>query len=150
MTIYIGNLYVPAISPILEVDKEMKVRLQDLAEVVRKTIKMVDGDFVSKFQRKGKELDEILEPILQVLFNVTENGVPFYVFSSCMRLGFYETNFGWGKPIWVCAIGVGMKNMILLMPSSSDEDEGIEAWVTLNEFHMPQFETDPLLLQFVS
>ncbi|XP_054785166.1 stemmadenine O-acetyltransferase-like [Prosopis cineraria] len=46
----LGNLFVPAISPLLEVDKEMKVGLQDLAEEVRKTIKMVDGNYVSKFQ----------------------------------------------------------------------------------------------------
>ncbi|XP_028776944.1 vinorine synthase-like isoform X2 [Neltuma alba] len=131
------------------VDKEMKVELQDLAKVVRRTIKMVDGDYVSKFQGDGQELMEALEPILQLLYLMIEEGVPCYTFSSWVRLGFYDTNFGWGKPNWVCTIGVPIRNVIFLMPSCSD-DGGIEAWVTLNESHMPHFETNPLLLQFAS
>ncbi|XP_028806377.1 vinorine synthase-like [Neltuma alba] len=144
-----GNLFVSATSPLVEVDKEMKVELQDLVEVVRKTIKMVDGDYVRKLQGgEGQEL-EILESMLQKLYLVYEKGVPYYIFTSWLRLGFYKTNFGWGNPTWVCTIGVPVRNVVILMPARSG-DGGIEAWVTLNEFHMSQFETSPLLLQFAS
>ncbi|XP_054782739.1 uncharacterized protein LOC129290048 [Prosopis cineraria] len=60
-----GNLFVPAFSPFLEVDKENNVELQDLAEVVKKAIKMVDGDHASKLQGYGEELIEILESNLR-------------------------------------------------------------------------------------
>ncbi|XP_028806381.1 vinorine synthase-like [Neltuma alba] len=97
----LGNLFVSAICPLFEVDKETTVELQDLVEVVRKTIKMVDGNFVSKLQEDGQELIEILESIRQKLHLAAREGVPCYIFSSWVRLGFYETNFGWGKPTWV-------------------------------------------------
>ncbi|XP_054785342.1 stemmadenine O-acetyltransferase-like [Prosopis cineraria] len=141
-----GNLFVPAFSPLLEVDKEMKMELQDVAEVVRKTIKMVDGDYVSKLQGDGQELVETLESMLQAWFMVAEKGVPFYLFSSWVRFGFYETDFGWGKPTWACTVGVPTRNVIILMPTRSGD--GIEAWVSLNELHMLEFENN--LLQYAS
>ncbi|XP_028806379.1 vinorine synthase-like [Neltuma alba] len=142
----LGNLFVYAISPLFEVDKETKMKLQDLVEVVRKTIKMVDGNYVRKLQGDGQELMETLEPMSHKL--VAKKDVPCYSFSSWVRFGFYETSFGWGKPTWVCTIGVPIKNVIILMPTCSG-DGGLEAWITLNELHMCQFETHPLLLQFV-
>ncbi|XP_028776928.1 BAHD acyltransferase At5g47980-like [Neltuma alba] len=143
------NLFIPTFSPLHEVDQEMKVELHDLVEVVRKTIKMVDGDFLNMLQQYGQEVFETLESNLQKMCLVTENGVPCYTFSSCLRLDLYESNFGWGKPTWVCTIGVPIRNVIILMPTSSRVGE-IEAWGTLNELHMPQFESSPLLLQFAS
>ncbi|XP_028776929.1 vinorine synthase-like [Neltuma alba] len=145
----LGNLFVSAISPLFEVDKETTVELQDLVEVVRKTIRMVDGNFVSKLQGDGQELVEILESMKQKLHVAAKQSVPCYCFSSWVRFGFYETNFGWGKPTWVCTVRAPIRNAILFMPTSS-EDGGIEAWVTLNERHMLQFQNNPLLLQFAS
>ncbi|XP_028795335.1 vinorine synthase-like [Neltuma alba] len=134
----LGNLFVPSISPLFEVDKETKMELQDLVEVVRNTIKMVDGNYVRKLQGDGQELMETLEPMSQKFYLVAKKGVPCYGFSSWVRFGFYETNFGWGKPTWVCTIGVPIKNVIILMPACSG-DGGLEAWITLNELHMCQF-----------
>lgn len=145
----LGNIFVPSFSPLLEVDKETKVELQDLAEVVRKTIQVFDGDYLSKLLGDSQQLIETLESNLQKLFLVTEKDVPCYYFSSLVRIGLHETDFGWGKPAWACPVGIPSRNVILLMPAPSG-DGGIEAWVNLNEHHMPHFESNPLLLQFAS
>ncbi|KAI9077240.1 hypothetical protein K1719_040811 [Acacia pycnantha] len=120
----LGNIFLSSFSPLLEVDKETKVELQDLAEVVRKTIQVFNGDYLKK-------------------------KVPCYYFSSQVRMGLHETDFGWGKPAWACPVGIPARNVIILRPAPSG-DGGIEAWVNLNEHHMPHFESNPLLLQFAS
>ncbi|KAI9071762.1 hypothetical protein K1719_046275 [Acacia pycnantha] len=145
----LGNIFIPSFSPLLEVDEEKKVELQDLAEIVRKTIQAFDGDYLSKLLGDSQQLNEILESNLQKLFLVTEKGVPCYYFSSLVSIGLHETDFGWGKPAWAGPAGIPSRNVILLMPAPSG-DGGIEAWVNLNEHHMPHFESNPLLLQFAS
>ncbi|KAK3443277.1 hypothetical protein EUGRSUZ_B03220 [Eucalyptus grandis] len=74
--------------------------------------------------------------------------VESYRFSSWVRFPFYETDFGWGKPVWACISSVPIKNVVILMSSWSGN--GLEAWVTLDEQEMAKFQSDPLLLQFVS
>ncbi|XP_042034498.1 pelargonidin 3-O-(6-caffeoylglucoside) 5-O-(6-O-malonylglucoside) 4'''-malonyltransferase-like [Salvia splendens] len=54
------------------------------------------------------------------------------------KFGFYEADFGWGKPEWASVANVVVKNHVLLMDTK--EGDGIEAWVQLEDTHMPYFE----------
>ncbi|XP_054816905.1 stemmadenine O-acetyltransferase-like [Prosopis cineraria] len=144
----IGNLWQQAFSPLMEVDKSKEIKLKDLAMVVRETIKKIDKDYVTKLQGDAIGLFEVLKSLQEVKVLVMEKGVPCYSFSSWIRFGFYEVEFGFGKPIWVCTVGVPIRNVIILMPSKYED--GIEAWVTLNELHMTHFENNQQLLQFAS
>ncbi|XP_059668956.1 stemmadenine O-acetyltransferase-like [Cornus florida] len=74
--------------------------------------------------------------------------IEFFGFSSWSRFPFYEADFGWGKPTWVCTPIVPYKNVCVLM--STKEGDGIEAWVNLLEKDMAIFERDLDLLSFVS
>ncbi|XP_054785061.1 stemmadenine O-acetyltransferase-like [Prosopis cineraria] len=142
----VGNLWQQAISALVG----REVELRDLAEVVRKTIKRMDREYVRKLQGGSSEgVGEIVKSLKEVMYLVGEEGVPCYSFSSWIRFGLYETNFGWGKPTWTCTIGVPIKNVIILMPTKYG-DGSIEAWVTLDDLHMPQFQHCPELLQFAS
>lgn len=78
----------------------------------------------------------------------SEKGVPCYSFSSWVRFGFYEVDFGWGKPTYVRTIGVPIKNVVILM--GTKDGDGLEAWVTLTTSNMVQFEQNPELLEFAS
>lgn len=140
----IGNLWQQAVSPLVG----REVELQDLAEVVRKTIKRVDEEYVRNIG-EGGGFEGIVKSLKEVMFLVREKGVPCYSFSSWTRFDFYEANFGWGKPTWVCTIGVPIKNVIILMPTRHG-DGSIEAWITLDELHMPLFQRSSQLLQFAS
>ncbi|KAG6388741.1 hypothetical protein SASPL_150173 [Salvia splendens] len=60
--------------------------------------------------------------------------------------GFYEADFGWGKPEWASVANVMVKNHVTLMDTK--EGDGIEAWVQLEDTEMPYFETQ--IRNFVS
>lgn len=74
-----------------------------------------------------------------------------YIFSSWCKFGFYELDFGWGKPIWISSIGGSLPmfvNYALLVDSRFGD--GIEAWVCLDERIMDVLEHDPEFLAFAS
>ncbi|KAM1323965.1 hypothetical protein PS2_044785 [Malus domestica] len=74
-------------------------------------------------------------------------GVNFYRTTSLCKLPVYEMDFGWGKPAWVTN-HIVQKNVIRLLDTK--QQDGIEAWVTLDEQEMAIFESDQELLEFAS
>ncbi|ONI12058.1 hypothetical protein PRUPE_4G141500 [Prunus persica] len=70
-----------------------------------------------------------------------------YNCSSWCRFPFYETNFGWGNPLWVCQC-IGVKNLFVLMDTRNGD--GVEASLTFNEEVMAVFETNKNLLEYAS
>ncbi|BAU02104.1 hypothetical protein LR48_Vigan10g125000 [Vigna angularis] len=139
-----GNLWQQAVSPVVEAEGE--VGLRDLCERVRETVRKIDGNYVSKLQ--GDEFYKVLESLKEARRMAAEKGVPCYSFSSWMRFGFYETDFGWGKPSYVRTIGVPIKNVVILM--GTKVGDGMEAWITLTSRDMLHFEKNPELLEFLS
>ncbi|CAI9270459.1 unnamed protein product [Lactuca saligna] len=79
-------------------------------------------------------------------------GIDNYGFTSWCRMGFYEIDFGWGKPSWVTGIvGDGspvFMNLVTLMDTKSGE--GIEAWVNLDESEMEILKKNQELLSYAS
>ncbi|XP_027337109.1 vinorine synthase-like [Abrus precatorius] len=140
----IGNLWQQAVSPLVEVKGE--VGLHDLVEIVRNTIRKIDGDYISKLQ--SVEFVKVIESLKEARTMASKKGIPCYSFSSWIRFGFYELDFGWGKPSYVRTIGVPIKNVVILM--STKDGNGIEAWVTLATHDMVEFERNPELLDFAS
>ncbi|GMH27004.1 hypothetical protein Nepgr_028847 [Nepenthes gracilis] len=65
--------------------------------------------------------------------------------TSWCRLPFYEADFGWGKPLWVCIPKSPFSSSIILLDSK--DGEGIEAWVTLEEQVMSILEGDEEFLE---
>ncbi|KAL3751849.1 hypothetical protein ACJRO7_012650 [Eucalyptus globulus] len=138
-----GNIWRFATATIKE--EEDDAELHVLADHLRTAIRKIDDDYVRKLQGEDgfhwacesmREVHELMFP-------------------------FYETDFGWGKPVWACISSVPIKNVVILMSSWSGN--GLEAcvtgrsigiardtWVTLDEQEMAKFQSDPLLLQFVS
>ena len=92
-----------------------------------------------------KSLKEIGE------FGSKEAAVDYLGFSSWCGFGFYEIDFGWGKPIWVSSFAVNapvFMNLIILMETRLGD--GIEAWVTLDQQEMDIMEHDQELMAFIS
>ncbi|KAF7825723.1 vinorine synthase-like [Senna tora] len=147
----IGNLWQPAVSPLVEIERSKAIEVKDLAQVVRETIRKIDGDYLRKLEGEDSELgfNEMLKSLKQMLLLMKEKGIPLYSFSSWIRFEFYKTQFGWRKPTWVYTFGPPLGNVVVLLPTKCG-DGGVEAWVTLNHLHMAQFEKNPYLLQFAS
>ncbi|KAL2505726.1 HXXXD-type acyl-transferase family protein [Abeliophyllum distichum] len=61
-------------------------------------------------------------------------------FTNWSKFGFYDNDFGFGKPIWTSVTNILIKNLIIML--NTKKNDGIEAWVHLHEKDMPCFEQD--------
>lgn len=86
-----------------------------------------------------KEGNTLLSKELSELLKIISNPEIYFAgtFSSWCKFPLYEADFGWGKPMWVSAANIPMKNLVVLVDEKSGG--GIEAWVSLNESDMQKF-----------
>ncbi|KAK8551692.1 hypothetical protein V6N13_120137 [Hibiscus sabdariffa] len=121
--------------------------LAGLAAQVRKAISRVDGDFIKELRDEDEGKSLISEMIRDIGDEASKDGVEHFGFSSWCKLGFYEADFGWGKPVWVSSFGMEnsvFMNLIVLVDTQAGD--GIEAWVTLDAQDMAILERDEELL----
>ncbi|XP_059638882.1 stemmadenine O-acetyltransferase-like [Cornus florida] len=136
-----GNLWRVAIAPMMVNDNEIDMHV--LVRQLRQAIRGINGDYVKKLQSG----DGGVETMRRSCDEFSKGKTEFLNFTSWCRFRWYEVDFEWGKPTWVCSPMRHYKNVIILM---STNDEGIEAWVNMLEEEMAMFESDSELLPFVS
>nr|XP_028952372.1 vinorine synthase-like [Malus domestica] len=107
---------------------------------MRQAIKTIDGDYIAKI----KEGNELLEFLKQRMEEFMKGEVASFSFTSLCRFPLYETDFGWGKPVWVGSVSFPFKNLVSFIDAGSSG--GIEAWVNLKEEDMAKFQHDEQLL----
>ncbi|XP_074355825.1 limonoid 7-O-acetyltransferse-like [Apium graveolens] len=104
-----------------------QLRLDGLVNEVRRGIHKINGDFVKKM--RGDNGPAVMSKSLQEIGNFgSKTGVDYYGFTSWCKMGFYEADFGWGKPVWASSVGLNSEvfmNLIILMDTKCGE--GIEA-----------------------
>ncbi|KAG6422900.1 hypothetical protein SASPL_113282 [Salvia splendens] len=64
------------------------------------------------------------------------------------KFGDYELDFGFGKAIWVSLADVPLEDLMILM--NTRENDGIEAWVYLDELDMTYFQKDQHIQMLVA
>ncbi|XP_062109526.1 stemmadenine O-acetyltransferase-like [Humulus lupulus] len=130
----IGNLlwFLPVV--IEESDMELGI-------VVHKMKKLVN-EFVNDKAMKFK--DDVLSVLGEFSKWRDFQEMELYSCSSWCKFPLYETDFGWGKPMWVSSASLAFKNSIILVDTK--EGDGVEAWVTLDEENMVIFEKNGDLL----
>ncbi|XP_030458824.1 stemmadenine O-acetyltransferase-like [Syzygium oleosum] len=121
----------------------------DFAGILRKSIRAIDSEYLSVLQGENG-LAKACESLMAArkLVAASAGEIELYRFSSWARFPFYEVDFGWGRPSWVCTTSVPMKNVVILMGTRCGD--GIEAWITLAEHDMIEFERNDELLQFIA
>ncbi|MBA0720490.1 hypothetical protein Golax_008107 [Gossypium laxum] len=122
--------------------------LPDLVRRLREAISRVDGDLIKKLRDNDQGKSLFSKALTEIGDEVSKEGLEHYGFTSWCKLGFYEADFGWGKPEWVSSFGmenIVYMNLIILVDIGAGD--GIEAWVTLDEQHMAALERDGELLQ---
>lgn len=80
------------------------------------------------------------------LGTVGQKNQDIYFTSSWCKFPWYEVDFGWGKPFWVSTVVSSMDRLIRLIDTK--DGDGIEAWVSLEENDMTEFERDHDILTF--
>ncbi|XP_022738164.1 vinorine synthase-like [Durio zibethinus] len=129
----IGNVY-----QVKEVESLMEktINLSILAGKIHETIRKVDDDHV-------KKLGAGVGAYINLLRSKVKNNK--FLFVSWCRFPFYETDFGWGKPIWF-ATALRINRVVFFLDTR--DGEGIEAWITLTLEEMAKFEQDPGVLAY--
>ncbi|KAJ9165871.1 hypothetical protein P3X46_020689 [Hevea brasiliensis] len=143
----VGNLLWMSIA---KCSAEAERELPLLVGVLRESILQIDGNFVQKLSGEEgfSKVCECLREFGEVYSNA---GTDYLTCSSLCKVGIYETDFGWGKPIWVSPGGINgpvFQNLLFLNETSAGD--GIEAWVTLDEREMVILERETQILEFAS
>lgn len=70
-----------------------------------------------------------------------------FVFSSWCKFGYYNVDFGWGKPQLVSPAQIPLKNLFFFLDQK--EGDGVEVWATMEAEDIIKFEQDQELLSYV-
>ncbi|MCD9639986.1 hypothetical protein HAX54_024997 [Datura stramonium] len=125
------------------------MELPDLVNQVRKSISRVDDCYVKRL--RDDEGCYLMRKFLKEIGDFCRKGANHYGFTSWCKFGFYDIDFGFGKPIWLSSISSRCSffmNLIILMETRCVD--GIEAWVTLDEEEMNMLVGNQELLAFAS
>lgn len=126
-------------SPVAAITKEeSNLELHDFVVPVRKVKRKTNFDYAKKLQGENG-FSKACKPLKEVSALVSEGEVDFFRFSSWVRFSFYNTDFGWGKPIWACIPNVPIKIAVVFMSKRSGDE--IEAQVTLDEEDMAKWQS---------
>ncbi|KAJ4877515.1 HXXXD-type acyl-transferase family protein [Raphanus sativus] len=142
----IGNFF---FLPLLKETSENKMEIQETVSKLRKTKEELNELITKDSEDSDTNSDEaakerIVSAMLSFLCEVSPEAETYAVSSWC-RMSFYDADFGWGFPVWV-APGSVDKTQVVLMDAK--DGEGVEAWVTLPETDMAEFEHDDELLVY--
>ncbi|KAL0363979.1 UNVERIFIED_CONTAM: Stemmadenine O-acetyltransferase [Sesamum angustifolium] len=125
------------------------LELPELVDEIRRSISKIDADYVKKL--RGDEGSNMMQKDVEEILEFSSKDVDYFGFTSWCKLGFYDVDFGWGKPVWVSSIdssGPFFMNLSVLMDSRCGD--GIEAWVTLDEQQMTILEGNQEFRSFAS
>ncbi|OWM70593.1 stemmadenine O-acetyltransferase-like [Punica granatum] len=145
----LGNLLWIASTKLKTVDSDQSDTLPTLVSELREAISRIDGEFVSRLKWDKDLINGSLKEISDRMG--AKGGVDYFGFSSWCKLGYYDVDFGWGKPVWVSSIGSGgsvFMNLVILADTRCGD--GIEAWVTLDEQDMALLKVDPEIRSITS
>ncbi|KAI3983670.1 hypothetical protein MKX01_001074 [Papaver californicum] len=110
--------------------------LSYLVQLVRDGIGKINNDIVKEIQAYND--GGFGEFFREVYGRYSRGEVDLNTIISWCRFPFYEADFGWGKPNWVCSVETEGKNVHILMDTK--DGNGVEAWVTFaNQHQMDEF-----------
>ncbi|KAI3940194.1 hypothetical protein MKW92_019691 [Papaver armeniacum] len=121
----------------------------ELVSKIKDSIKLVDDEHVKAMKNNfaiSCNHIKMHQMFKEGTFN--DDHKTFLMFNSWCRFPIYEVDFGWGKPSWASIPKLLYKNCVTFIDTSSGD--GIEAWVSLKEEDMVEFERHEELLAFAS
>ncbi|KAL7102040.1 hypothetical protein ACP275_08G094800 [Erythranthe tilingii] len=123
--------------------------IQELVDILGDGLEKTVADCAEIFSPTGRDVKSIImEPLVNVRGKSMGGEVNVFAFSDWSKFGFYEADFGWGKPVGAGIGAFSRPNIIVLVDSK--EGGGLEAWVHLNRNDMPYFEQDDQIKLYAS
>ncbi|XVF08753.1 hypothetical protein REPUB_Repub07fG0030000 [Reevesia pubescens] len=116
-----------------------------LEEKIHESIWKINDKYVRQFYGSGAHLNVMKNMASELGKN--SRAELLFNFTSWCRFPFYETDFGWGKPVW---FGTALKLNKLAIFLDTKDGKGIEAWIGLTKEEMTKLEQDPGILAYAS
>ncbi|KAL3510436.1 hypothetical protein ACH5RR_029837 [Cinchona calisaya] len=126
--------------------------LKFLVNQIRNAVATINNDFVDGMKGVGGTL-KVMGHYKNFFEECFYSNAETFLISSICKQGFYDADFGWGKPTWssMASPGTdlhGFGNVAVLTDTRSGD--GIQAFVAIKEQHMTIFERNQELLTFAS
>ncbi|CAL5347869.1 unnamed protein product [Camellia sinensis] len=138
----IGNI---VWSTVVHRREEEATELRSTVELLRGAVQKINGDLILSLQ--GDQRFAVVSGVIDELRNMYSDETPdLYTCNSWCGLGFYDVDFGWGKPLfWIVnpvrdGNGLVYSNSIFLMDTKSRD--GVEAIILLPQSHMDKLLCD--------
>ncbi|KAL7145481.1 hypothetical protein ABFS83_07G087300 [Erythranthe nasuta] len=113
---------------------------QQLVDILGDALDKTIADCAEMFS-PGRWRGVMMGPLEDMYGKLMSGEVSYSImFSDWSKFGFYEADFGWGKPVGAGIGTVPVENIVILMDNK--EGDGIDAWVRLNRNDVPLFEQD--------
>nr|GEZ00197.1 vinorine synthase-like [Tanacetum cinerariifolium] len=139
-----GNLFQMACAV---TDQTVDTDMASLVVKLRGSFGKINSEYLKKLTgENGVEIGK--GNFRQIRDFMIQEGVRVFRFSSWCRLGVTKCDFGWGTPFWISSANFNDENCIILMDSR--KDDGVEAWVVMNEADMHKFEHNIELQEYVN
>ncbi|RYR23832.1 hypothetical protein Ahy_B02g057324 [Arachis hypogaea] len=147
----IGNFLWLTIS---EHKSEHELNLNELVSKVKKSMEEIDKDFVARLQseEERRSIRETFFRKMSLSNNKGDEVLEGLNVNSWCNFGYYDADFGWGKPMWVSSVGVQGNSVLgdkITLVDTKFKD-GIEAWVTLDEDKMKYLVSSTELLTYAT
>ncbi|KAH6830669.1 hypothetical protein C2S53_010100 [Perilla frutescens var. hirtella] len=128
-----GNLTIPSLTR--RVDSGNVVGMGELVDVMDESVGRSIGEY-SEILVSPSIIMNALRNIRKQVFDPETNVIAFTDWSE---FGFYDADFGWGKPVWA-SIGPQPPAITATVIMSDGEGNGIEAWLHLKQSDVAYFD----------
>ncbi|XVE65258.1 hypothetical protein DITRI_Ditri07aG0166700 [Diplodiscus trichospermus] len=130
-------------------NEEKDLELHELVIQIRKSFNEFNNSRANHMFRGEGAASAIMEALKERgKFFRNNREMAVYRCSSWCKFPFYDTDFGWGKPIWHVSVNKLVNNTIALADTRSGD--GIEAVLALDEEEMALFEQNEELLKYAA
>ncbi|KAH6778737.1 hypothetical protein C2S52_009974 [Perilla frutescens var. hirtella] len=128
-----GNLTIPSLTR--RVDSSKIDGMEELVDVIGEAIGKSIGEYSEILVSPGI----IMNALGNITKQVYDRDANVVVFTDWSKFGFYDADFGWGKPVWA-SIGRQRPAITTTVIMSDREGNGIEAWLHLKQSDVPYFD----------
>ncbi|KAL9992840.1 putative vinorine synthase [Helianthus debilis subsp. tardiflorus] len=142
----IGNLILTATGICFP---ENQPGLSNLMGEIRESIARINSNHIDSFKGEIVQgaFDDILKR-LKDLMDITEEGDRCLNVTSLLNSGIYNTDFGWGMPVWFYHMNPGGRRLVSL--NDTLKSGGVEATITLSSEEMEIFKNHEELLTYAT
>ncbi|KAL2486742.1 HXXXD-type acyl-transferase family protein [Abeliophyllum distichum] len=119
-------------------DETKSMDFEHYVTLLGNTVKKTVSDCAKILGKDGHKI--LFENLGRVAAKAGDSSINTIQFTDLSKFGFYEVDFGFGKPNWTSIANIPIKNLIILL--NTKENDGIEAWIHLHEEDMHYIEQD--------